>query len=200
MLRLTIVAVLSLLASGARAEIWSWQDADGVRRFTNRADSIPDSERDQAKVVLTEPPVAAAEAPVVAPRKAPERSEKVRRLAEIVYQRSTSQEYAEELLDQMQSNRRRPAALPVGEPEQRPAAPVVVVPPVLRPRIARFSPLVSSGFDAGRERHVTMRMRLQDQFRLQSCRNDPADWIYSWTTSYRSLGRESPPLRSGSKR
>jgi Domain of unknown function (DUF4124) len=160
--RWILVLALIVLAGEARAEIYEWRDSSGSRHFTNNKESLPLEQRAAARVFVAEPPpsspVAAAEpAAAEAPRE-----------AQVVYDElATRRAYAAGLRDGLAlvSGTQPPATAgvqingPLAIASARTADSAYGVP-------LSYGPFVTSSFDRGRSRHLTLRMLLQDQFQL----------------------------------
>lgn len=155
--------VLGLLLAGspAHGQIYEWRDATGARHFTNRMDTVPTEQQPGARVLVAEPHKPASEAePPAAPPVEP------RREAEVIYDYSNLRDaYAAGLRDGLAL-----AGGGAGEAIDR----VVIHGPlaVAGARVEQpffspsYYPLVTTSFDRGRSRHLTLRMLLQDQFQL----------------------------------
>ncbi len=164
------VAVGLLLTAGvARAEIYEWTDAAGARHFTNVKEALPADQRDTARVLISEPEMPAApSAPMAAPSSSAPPAE-----AEVVYDRAGWQQmYAAGVRAGLAladgaagsggggvqingplavASARSEASRPSGYPF---------------PYYPDYYPFVTTSFDRGRSRHLTLRMLLQDQFQL----------------------------------
>lgn len=152
-----------LLAGAASADILEWRDSNGVSHYTNLKDEIPNEQRDAAQVVVNERarhPQGAERAADVAPA-VPE----PRHQAQVIYDRSAvTQAYTEGLergLEAARASAGSGGAVQINGPlaVANAAAPpsYAYLPPYVRP-------LVSTSFDRGRSRHLTLRLLLQDQF------------------------------------
>jgi hypothetical protein len=161
MARWLIAACVVLgVASGVRADIYEWRDTAGVRHFTNRKDAVPADA--SAAVRVTEPAPAAVEraAPPAVPPEAP-------RGAQVVTTAPLAEVYAQGVRDGW--------ALAAAEAAPEPAPPPLAIEGPLAVAAASNAapvvyplayPLVTTSFDRGRSRHLTLRMLLQDQFQL----------------------------------
>ncbi|HUI27279.1 MAG TPA: DUF4124 domain-containing protein [Candidatus Kryptonia bacterium] len=154
-----VLAVLALLASvrSTQADIFEWQDADGVRHFTNSKADVPSAESPQVVVAERNAP-SIADAPV-----APAVASEPPRQAQVVYDTNQA---AEAYLQGLQQG----LAL-----AQRGVGNDVTINGPLAVAGARggevpwypyYQPLVTTGFDHGRSRHRTLRMLLQEQFQI----------------------------------
>ncbi len=174
--------------SPAAAQVYEWRDASGSRHFTNEVENIPDTQREQARVVV---------------RAAPPRVEDDEILSDTLAD-APAEESIRELRRRLRRERREryePAPERVAQvvydnsfrfPRRQPVAPevhvnidgplavsqVIVPPPYPVPVYVDpgydyyYEPQVSPSFDRGRYRHRTVRMRLQDQFQYD--RNGPS--------------------------
>jgi hypothetical protein len=163
-----IIGVLCVLGpSLAAADILEWQDAQGITHYTNLKGEVPKAERDSVHVVVDEQarqpdPGAAAADPAVPAAPEP------RREAEVVYDHSQDSEaYIEGLLRGLEAAR---GATHVEGGSVQINGPLAVArseSPASYPFYSPYySPLVTTSFDRGRSRHLTLRMLLQDQFAL----------------------------------
>jgi hypothetical protein len=158
----------------AWADILAWQDADGVRHYTNLKAAVPKQHQDSVQVVVDElarqpektgvaesaPPQAVVPQPH-AP--APE--------AAVVYDRAGVRgAYVDGLLRGLEIARGGGGGGGGGGGVQL-NGPLAVAtttgsglyPPYLFPY---YYPLVTTGFDRGRSRYLTLRMLLEDQFQI----------------------------------
>jgi len=173
---IAFAAAVVLLSSMAQADIIEWHDASGVRHFTNLIEEVPKENRDAMQVVVDEavrrPP---AEAPAAV---SPPASVEPRREAEVIYDRSRAAAY-------MDGWR---AGLAASMPTESGGSSVQINGPLVTNAIAPapyvpylppyYSPLVTTSFDRGRSRHLTLRMLLQDQFALD--REGPFGFVERW--------------------
>jgi hypothetical protein len=175
------VAVL-MLSAAAFADVVSWRDENGVRHFTNLADEVPSEYRDGVQVVVNErasqntgsAPAAVPAAP------APRSSDAPTREAEAIYGQSEdlARAYAAGLRRGFEAARAAggggggggsvqvngPLAIATTREDSGAYAPFPwyasgFLPPA-------WYPLVTTSFDGGRSRHLTLRLLLQDQFEL----------------------------------
>lgn len=160
------LTVLLVLTSAAAADVYVWQDEHGTRHFTNRRDAVP--AQFESLVIVQEREAIAEPEPV------PERAEpEPRREVQVVSDRSVWQEgYIEGLREGLQAQAdphvsqgghveiQGPLAVARAQAPSSPA-PVYVIDPYFFP-----TPLLTTSFDRGRSRHLTLRLLLQDQFRL----------------------------------
>jgi hypothetical protein len=158
-----IVALAALaFASVARAEIYEWRDASGTRHFTNNRDSVPSEHRGALRVVLSEPqPSAVAEAPQAVAEPAPLE-------AQVVYdEQAVRRAYEAGLRDGLDYGS---GSVPVSGPSVQINGPLAVADAHAVDAgygyPFAYEPFVTSSFDRGRSRHLTLRMLLQDQFQL----------------------------------
>ena len=171
MKRLVMAAIVLCWSGAAGADIIEWQDADGVRHYTNLKGEVPKEQEASTRVVVDE----LARQPAVTgdvagePRPAPQ-SPEPRREAEVVYDRSQlSEAYLRGLQRGLQT-----ASIVTGggggggvqingplaiANATRPA-------PYYDQYYPGYYPLVNTSFDRGRSRHLTLRLLLQDQFAI----------------------------------
>jgi hypothetical protein len=154
-----LIAVLVLLAVAhpTRADIVEWQDADGVRHFTNGKVDVPST--GPARVVVAERGV---QPPAPVPEPAP--ADQPARQAQVVYDYSQITEAYVRGLEQGLALARGdggngvtingPLALAGAGSGSDPWFPYY------------DKPRVTTSFDHGRSRHRTLRMLLQDQFQI----------------------------------
>jgi len=153
---LLAVLMLVLLAGAARADIFEWRDADGTRHFTNNKEGVPGTER--ARVMITEQPASPGVA-APAPRPAEEPRE-----APVVYDYSRVRDAYVDGLQQGLALARAGGGVQINGPlAVAGARGGSVVVPGYEPF---YYPFVTTSFDRGRSRHLTLRMLLQDQFQL----------------------------------
>lgn len=158
--------LLSLTPSLLAAEIVSWTDNAGVRHYTNVPGEIPVLYRDTVETVVKDMPRTTAEedAPATVERSRPARERP--RMAQVVYQRPpVSEEYVRGFLEGVAYSRGggRGGDVNIEGPLAIADAHVAPPPPTY---YSDPYPLVTSAFDRGRSRHLTLRMLLQDQFQL----------------------------------
>jgi hypothetical protein len=159
-----------LAASTARGEIYEWTDAAGARHFTNRSDLVPADRREGLRVIVpageetAEGPSLPATAPPEAPPAAPP----------VVADRTGWRDgYEAGLSDGW--------AMRVGAATGGTVGQVNIVGPLAvstveepprstygscAPWFPYYYPFVTTSFDRGRSRHLTLRMLLQDQFQI----------------------------------
>jgi hypothetical protein len=157
--------LLALMPSVLAAEIVSWTDDDGVRHYTNVPEEIPALYRDTVETVVKDIPRAAESAPEPGHE---ERPRERPRMAQVVYQRPpVSEDYVRGFLEGVSYGRGGGDGGDVDiEGPLAIADAQVVSPPPAYPYYVDPYPLVTSAFDRGRSRHLTLRMLLQDQFQL----------------------------------
>jgi hypothetical protein len=147
---------IGLVASGglARADIVEWRDAAGVRHYTNNSEDVPPAAA--TRVIVTERP----EAPEPAPR-SPAPPLVAEQQAQVAYDTSA---VLDAYLDGLQRglNVARGSASPVIQVQ----GPLAIATANQVAPVDPTTPLVTTGFDRGRSRHLTIRMLLQDQFQL----------------------------------
>jgi hypothetical protein len=162
---LVLALVFLLAAGGARAEIYEWRDQAGSRHFTNNRDAVPPEHREGARVVVVEP---AAPAMTVEPPAPAAPAEEPRREAQVVYdEEGLRRAYAAGLRDGLALAEQAPAGGAAGIQINGPLA-VADARAVDRDYgfALPYAPFVTTSFDRGRSRHLTLRMLLQDQFQL----------------------------------
>ncbi len=154
-------AVVAMVAGGARAQIYEWRDAEGVAHYTNVQELIPDHARGAARVVAEALPVRPAA------EKEPQRVEEPEggvRAPGLIDAAALEAAYRLGLAEG-EGRARRLESLAV--PEVHVRAPVVAaVCWYGTPWYSPYEPLVTTSFDRGRSRHLTLRLLLQEQFAL----------------------------------
>ena len=158
----TVVIVLVMLATGsAAADILEWRDASGVSHYTNLKEEVPNEQRGSVQVVVDElvhRPPAVESTPSAPPEP--------RHQAQVIYDRSAvSEAYIEGLERGLQSAR---ASGGTGGTVQinGPLAIANAAPPSYAYLPPYTRPLLTTSFDRGRSRYLTLRLLLQDQFAL----------------------------------
>jgi hypothetical protein len=159
---------VALVAGVARADVYEWRDADGARHFTNSLQGVPSAYQSAAIVVVADwihpaEPASAAAAASAPPAPAPAQAEVV----------TDSAAWNEAYVAGMH------AAMGLGSGGGEGGSvqingPLAVAStrqsgadiPGFYPPWPWYYPLVTTGFDRGRSRHMTLRMLLQDQFAL----------------------------------
>jgi hypothetical protein len=171
-----VVSVLLFLSTTAQAEIVAWVDDDGVHHYTNNREDVPKAYRDSVRTVVKDMPVE-DEAPPANPV-SEDRRRDLERLAQVVSDRAVaSEEYVRGYLDGVAR------AQDAGRGgDVRFEGPLAVAHANASPYIQSYYPyyddpypFVTTAFDRGRSRHLTLRMLLQDQFQLDR----GAPYIYS---------------------
>ncbi len=169
------VPLFLMLAVSASAEIYEWRDADGNRHFTNSMSQVPSEQQGGVRVVVAERPELATEkapsqeAPPCAP---PAAQQPQPAQAQAIYDYSGyRQAYAAGIEDAV-------AMLGNERPAGRSGAVQINGPLAVNNTSAGgigyggfgafpwYYPFVTTGFDRGRSRFLTMRLLLQDQFQL----------------------------------
>ena len=177
MLRASVLAlVLVVLPSAAGADIYMWRDLQGVKHYTNAKALVPTDAG--AAVVLEEPPpsavreVATATAPAPAP---PREVQSAGKAGDAFDQGAMAAAFAAgwqqglAAAQQMRAAAPPPSAAPVSFQFNAPLAVAVgggdggYAPSWLD---YNYPALVTTSFDNGRSRHLTLRMLLQDQFAI----------------------------------
>lgn len=174
MLRVSVLAlVLIALPSVARADIYMWRDPHGVKHYTNAKGLVPADAG--ASVVLEEPPQPPAPDAAAAPLPVPSREVKPAADAENVFDRGAmAAAYAAgwqqgiAAAQQIRAGAPAPAAAPVSIQFNAPLAVAASGGGGYAPSWwdYNYPALVTTSFDNGRSRHLTMRMLLQDQFAI----------------------------------
>ena len=169
MFRAGVLLLLVAVPTAAFADIYMWRDGHGVSHYTNSRALVP-ADANPA-IILEEPPVTAqAAAPIPAPAPPPQARE------EVVYdQNAIADAYAEGWQRAMASTQQMQGGG---------GAPVTVQ--INGPLVAgggannvgdggywdpswldyNYPALVTTSFDRGRSRHLTLRMLMQDQFAI----------------------------------
>jgi hypothetical protein len=172
MKRLLLVAILLCWSGASLADIIEWQDANGVRHYTNLKGEVPKEQENSTRVVVDElvrqPVPSAGTAAVV---EAAPQSPEPRREAEVVYDRSQlSEAYLRGLQRGLQT-----AGMVAGGGG---GGGVQINGPLAIAKATNpapyysdyyypgYYPLVTTSFDRGRSRHLTLRLLLQDQFAI----------------------------------
>jgi hypothetical protein len=156
-----VLAVLLALVQPCPADIFEWRDAEGVRRFTNDRGSIPTDAQPEARLLVREPE---GGAPSVVEVQSP--PPEVRAPQAQVSRPGREEAYERGLRD----------GLEMAEDARGPQATVEINAPLVTaasnssgfgaPWVLPVDPLVTTSFDRGRSRHMTLRMLLQDQFQM----------------------------------
>ncbi|MFQ5665872.1 MAG: DUF4124 domain-containing protein [Candidatus Binatia bacterium] len=165
--------LLLLLFSGvASADIIGWRDEHGVRHYTNLKAEVPKEQQQSAHIVVNEMARRRPAAEVAASREtaAPEvatRAAEPRREAEVVYDRSQiSAAYVEGFRRGMEAAGGFSAGGGVRIAGPLAVANATTAAPSYGYGTPYFHPFVTTSFDRGRSRHLTLRLLLQDQFAL----------------------------------
>ena len=161
------LASVALIAVDARADIYEWRDPSGARHFTNNKQAVPEEYQASVRTLVAGWDRPAAVEPAVAPAAAPEPVAK----PEVV-----SDAWAEAYVEGMRAAMELsgggggggggvqingPLAIAVSRASEDNDYPGGFYPPW-----PWYYPFVTSSFDRGRSRHLTLRMLLQDQFQL----------------------------------
>lgn len=164
---LTLAAmVLGSMGATARADIYEWRDANGNRHFTNALVNVPAAQQPTARVIVTAVAPSETSAPAASAPAEPPRTE-----AQVVYDYSRRRDpYTQGLEDGIALAR---AVAPqddgdvyINGPLAIASADPYVSASVPYPYYYPEYPLVTTSFDRGRSRHLTLRMLLQDQFQF----------------------------------
>jgi hypothetical protein len=161
-----VVAIVLSIGAAAHADIYEWRDANGHRHFTNLLINVPAAQQPDARVVVVALAPSDLSTPAAGPPPEAQRTE-----AQVVYDYSRRQHpYAQGLEDGIALARsvapaddgdvyiNGPLAVANADPYVAVTAPY----PFYYPEY----PLVTTSFDRGRSRHLTLRMLLQDQFQF----------------------------------
>lgn len=162
------------LPLAASADILGWEDADGVRHYTNLKGEVPKQHQDSAQVVVDElarRPETDGSAPegssqtAVAPSPAPEQ----RREAMVIYDRGQgSGAYVDGLLRGLEIAGTTRGGEGANVQVNGPLALASATSPAPVPSypFPYYYPFVTTGFDRGRSRYLTLRMLLDEQFQI----------------------------------
>lgn len=160
---------VALVAGVARADVYEWREADGTRHFTNSLQGVPTAYQSTAIVIVADwahpaAPDSASAAPAAPapPASAPAQAQVVTddtawNEAYVAGMRAAMGLGGGGAGGSVQIN----GPLAVASTRQSDAAS-----PGFYPPWPWYYPLVTTGFDRGRSRHMTLRMLLQDQFAL----------------------------------
>ncbi len=160
--------VIAILCGSARAEVYEWRDGDGSRHFTNSLQGVPTQYQNDATVFVADWSHAstAATAPEPVPPPPPP-------AAAASDAAAWTEAYAVGLRDGaalggggggVQIN--GPLSVATTRDSQQ-AYPAAAYPPYgFYPPWPWYFPLVTTGFDRGRSRGLTVRMLLEDQFQI----------------------------------
>jgi hypothetical protein len=166
-----VLIAMTLLAGAARADIYEWRDAAGARHFTNDKQGVPAEYQTAATVLVTEwqrtgtaAPAVAPSAPPIAPPAPP---------ATVVGSDAVTwgEAYAAGMRAAVELGGgggggggvqiNGPLAVASVRSSERDDYPGAFYPPW-----PWYYPFVTTSFDRGRSRHLTLRMLLQDQFQI----------------------------------
>jgi len=161
--------LLVVIPQVGAADIYQWVDVDGVHHYTNLLAEVPAAQRDTMRVVVDEQArrPAAESAAVVAAEPAPEPAAP-REFAGTAERVSVCEAYVDGLVRGFEAGQALAAA---------PAQTVEINGPLAVARATGaaapewvvdwpYEPLVTTAFDRGRSRHLTLRMLLQEQFAI----------------------------------
>lgn len=172
MKRLVMVIVLLCWSGAARADIIEWRDADGVSHYTNLKGEVPKEQEAATRVVVDEvarQPAVTTDAPGDS-RPAPQ-SVEPRREAEVVYDRSqVSAAYLRGLQRGLETagivagSGGGGGGVQINGPLA--IANTTTPAPYYDQYYPGYYPFVTTSFDRGRSRHLTLRLLLQDQFAI----------------------------------
>lgn len=172
--------VMLFLPLAAAADILAWEDADGVRHYTNLKGDVPKQHQESAQVVVDElarrtGTGAAAEQPTAGPAaqppaaQPPARPAAQPRQAEVIYDhRQVSGAYLDGLLRGLEIVGGTRGGGGGGVVINGPLAVATATNPASSAPypFPYYYPLVATGFDRGRSRYLTLRMLLEDQFQI----------------------------------
>lgn len=174
MLRASVLAlVLFVLPSAARADIYMWRDPQGVKHYTNAKDLVP---ADAGASVMLEEPAHPATRETAEPVPPPARDVRPARDTETAYdQGAVEAAYAAGWQQGIAAAQQMRIAVP--PPQAQPVsiqfnAPLAIAAGGGNGGYApswfdyNYPALVTTSFDNGRSRHLTLRMLLQDQFAI----------------------------------
>src|SRR5512139_3930458 len=157
-------------AATAFADILEWQDSNGVRHYTNLQSEVPKEQQHAVRVVVDElarqptAPTQGAAAAEPAPRT--EGAEDARQ-AQVVFDRSESaRAYVAGLERGLELGQALNSGGSVGIRGPLAVSNATTVQPYSGYLAPAGYPLITTSFDRGRSRHLTLRMLLQDQFAL----------------------------------
>lgn len=165
-----MLLAVTLLAGAARADVYEWRDADGARHFTNSLQGVPSEYQSAATVIVADWTHSAATgsdttaAPAAPVPQAPAQAQVVTDSA------AWNEAYVAGMRAAMGlgGGGGEGGSVQINGPlavastrESDTTSPYAFYPPW-----PWYYPLVTTGFDRGRSRHMTLRMLLQDQFEL----------------------------------
>jgi hypothetical protein len=166
---IVVSLLLSLSPALASAEIVAWVDNEGVHHYTNVPDDIPEFYRDTIQTVVKEPPRRPEESAPAAPRRRKDHERERPRMAQVVYDRApVSEDYVRGFVEGVVYGRGHGQ----GDVDIDITGPLAVADARAASYVPSYPcyddgyPLVTTAFDRGRSRHLTLRMLLQDQFQL----------------------------------
>jgi hypothetical protein len=163
-----LAIVLWALGAAARADIYEWRDANGNRHFTNLLINVPTAQQPDARVVVTATAPSELSEETAPPAAAP------RAQAQVVYDYSRQPDpYTQGVEDGIALARSVAPADhgdvyingPLAVANADPYVAVTTPHSYYYPGYPGY-PLVTTSFDRGRSRHLTLRMLLQDQFQF----------------------------------
>ena len=166
--RWSAVLIASTLIAGiAHAEVYEWRDTDGSRHFTNSMAGVPSEYKDSAQIFVADwshPAVSAADqgetpAPPAAPPAAQAQVVSDAALWNEAY--AAGMRAATEIGGGGGSVQLNGPLAIASTRDSNTSSPYAFYPPW-----PWYYPLVTTGFDHGRSRHMTLRMLLQDQFAI----------------------------------
>ena len=173
MKHLALLAILLCWSGAAAADIIEWQDADGVRHYTNLKTEIPKEQEGATRVVVDEVARRSAAGDTQPEAQSAPPPAEPRREAEVVYDRS---QVSEAYLRGLQRGLDTAGVIagggggggvqingPLAVAKGGNSAPYY---DYYYPGYPGYYPLVTTSFDRGRSRHQTLRMLLQDQFAI----------------------------------
>ena len=161
-----LIVTLLLIASAASADIVKWQDADGVTHYTNIPAEIPKDEQANAVVVVDELARRQPDTNDVTAAAPPAAPAEPAREAQVIYDRTALADvYLEGLERGLESARTgaQGGSVQINGPL---AVATTSAPPAYPYLPPYYPPLVTTSFDRGRSRFLTLRLLLQDQFAI----------------------------------
>lgn len=189
---LAAAVALCLCPVLVRGEIVSWTDEEGVRHYTNVRDDVPEIYLDTIETVVKDTPRRSEPQPAESAPAYPGRRERPR-MAQVVYgDTRPSEDYVRGFLEGVAFRRQ----------QERGGIDIDITGPLAvaaatggtAPRIDAYVPggypFVTTAFDRGRSRHLTLRMLLQDQFQMDR----GAPYIYEARFLAPGLGLDLNPF------
>ena len=186
---MTLGILVLLWAVAASGDILEWEDAEGVRHYTNLKAEVPKQHQDSTQVIVDEvarrPDTSGAATDAAPAAEVPPPAAEQPRRAEVIYDPAPSQgAYVEGLIRGLEMSA---GGHESGGGNVQVNGPLAVASATNPTSYANYPypyyyPLVTTGFDRGRSRYLTLRMLLDDQFQID--REGP----------YFYIPRSPPPL------